>query len=79
MVKWNPAKEGWDSFIDHRTRLDASKMGLELRGRFPRGDERGPMVAVTVLTNLQAPEEPGGAFTIHGQAAMVGATAEAEG
>jgi hypothetical protein len=64
MVKWNSKDEGWDSFKDHTTRLKAAEMGLQLKGRFPTNEEKGPLVSVVVMTNLQDVQEVDDAFTI---------------
>ncbi len=53
--KWNVDKKGWDHFKDHTTRLHAADMSLRLKGRYPQVDQRGPVVAVHVETNLEDP------------------------
>jgi len=62
MPKWNNRKQDWDQFADIGSRLTAAKMGLELKGRFPSEQDKGPMVAVIVETNLEDPVGPEGEF-----------------
>ncbi len=51
--RWNNKTQRWDQFADHPVRLKAAEMGLNLKGRFPKGDTAGPMVAVAIYTNLE--------------------------
>jgi len=64
MPKWNSKKEGWDTFVDIGSRLKAAEMGLNLKGRFPTNEEKGPLVSVVVQTNLQDMEHADDSFTI---------------
>ena len=66
--KWNAERKRWDHFTDHPTRLHAADMGLKLRGRYPPVDQRGPVVAVHVETNLTDPAIESEAFEVVGTA-----------
>ena len=67
-VKWNMAKRRWDRFVSHPTRIHAAEIGLKLKGRFPKDDERGALVAVNITTNLSGgddgPSPVSGGFTV---------------
>ncbi len=50
--RWNATTLSFEQVSDHPIRLQAAKMGLDLKGRFPKGDEIGTKVAVVINTNL---------------------------
>ncbi len=50
--RWNTTKLSFEPVPDHPVRLQAAKMGLDLKGRFPKGDDIGTKVAVVINTNL---------------------------
>ncbi len=56
-VKWNMAKRRWDRFVSYPTRIHAAEIGLKLKGRFPKDDERGALVAVNITTNLSGGDD----------------------
>ncbi len=56
-VKWNTGKRRWDRFVSHPTRTHAAELGLKLKGRFPKDDERGSLVAVNITTNLSGGDD----------------------
>ncbi len=49
---WNNKTQQYEDTKDHNTRLQAAKMGLDLKGRFPKADDIGTQVAVVINTNL---------------------------
>lgn len=50
--RWNATTLSFEQVSDHPVRLQAAKMGLDLKGRFPTKDEGGPLVSVRIITNL---------------------------
>lgn len=57
--RWDFKKAEYVQTTDHTTRLQASKMGLELKGRFPRDGAIAAKVAVVINTNLTSGDADG--------------------